>query len=308
CLHSYGEFKEGGFNRNLALKAIEFFRSESLFIDVYTNHGGIGNTDNIGPTPHFRGDNPDAVEYHTDLTIPLNIKFLWRGQVTHCVGQDANFSLKNQAKLIYEWFQDFRNKEVNYQHDNSLVHVFTLNDGQKVFDFVRFINPLGKYPLTRQEYLRYQLGPEVIDELICNKGYLIQYTHLGTTEHKPYLSSPTVEILRYIKEKNNQGKLLVTTTSKLLNYYVHSKYLFWHHFTKGDSLFIEIDSISNPVEGCFVPHEKDLEGITFYTPKDKKVSLLVQGRSLSFIRNTKDSSGMYSISVPWNKLIFPYNP
>ena len=306
CLHSFGEFADGGFSRNLALRAVDFFRSESLIIDVFTNHGGIGNTDNIGPAPHLRGDNPDSKEYHTDLTIFLGIKFLWRGQVTHCIGQDANFSLKDQAKLIYEWFQDFMNKDVDYKHDNSLIHVFTLDDGQKVFEFVRFINPLGKYPIARQEYMQYQLGPEVIDELIRKKGYLIQYTHLGTTERKPYLSPTTVEALGDIRKKNDEGKLLVTTTSKLLNYYVHSKYMFWRHFTKGDSLFIEIDSISNPVEGCFVPDEKDLEGITFYVPADKEVSLLVRGSSLSFIRNSKDDSGLYSISVPWNKLTYPF--
>ncbi len=307
CLHSYGEFTEGGFSRDLALKVINLFRAESLCVEVFTNHGGFGNTDNIGPALHFRGDNPDASEYHTDLTIPLGIKFLWRGQVTHCIGQDANFSMKNQAKLIYEWFQDFLNKDVDYKHDNSLVHIFTLDDGQKVFEFVRFISPQGKYPQARQEHMQYQLSPDVIQELIRNKGYLILYTHLGTTEQKPYLSSPTIETLGNIKKKNDQGELLVTTTYKLLNYYVHSRYMYWSQFTRGDSLFIAVDSISNPVEGCFIPNEKDLEGITFYVPADKEVFLFVRESPIFFIRNPKDKSGLHSISVPWNELTFPNN-
>ncbi|MCK4428222.1 MAG: hypothetical protein KAW16_07060 [candidate division Zixibacteria bacterium] len=305
CLHSYGEFAEGGFSRDLTVKVVDFWKSEALSIDVYTNHGGTGNNDNIGPPSRFRGDNPSAVEYHTDLTVPLGIKFLWRGQVTHCIGQDGNFSLINFAKMVYEYFQDLFNREIDYTHDNSLVHIHTLDDGQKVFEFVRYINPLGKYPLAHQEYMQYQLGPKVIDELISCRGYLIFYTHLGTNKHQPYLCSPALDVLRYIKKKNDEAKLLVTTTSKLLNYYVHSKYLYWHHAVKMDSLFIMIDSISNEVEGSFVPSEKDLEGITFYVPEDKNVSLSVAGRPILFIENAKEESGKRSISVPWNKLIFP---
>ncbi len=305
CLHSYGEFAEGGFSRDLAVRAVDFWKSESLSIDVYTNHGGTGNNDNIGPVSRFRGDNPGAVEYHTDLTIPLGIKFLWRGQVTHCIGQDGDFSLVNFAKMAYEYFQDLINTKVDYPHGNSLVHIHTLDDGQKMFEFVRYINPLGKYPLARQEYMQYQLGPEVIDKLIGCKGYLIFYTHLGANKHQPYLCSSALDVLRYIKGKNDEGKLLVTTTSKLLNYYVHSKYLYWHHAANKDSLFITIDSISNEVEGSFIPGENDLEGITFYVPTDKKVSLSVQGRPILFIENAKDNSGRRSISVPWNKLTFP---
>lgn len=305
CLHSYGEFAEGGFSRDLALRAVDFLKSESTSILVYTNHGGTGNNDNIGPQPRFRGDDPNAIEYHTDLTIPLGMKFLWRGQVTHCIGQDADFSLVNFAKMTYEYFQDLLNREIAYPHDNSLVHIFKLDDGQKVFDFIRYIDPLGKYPSARQEHIRYQIGPKVIDALIRRRGYLIQYTHLGTNTHPPYLSTPTLDVFRYIKEKSDQGKLLVATTSRLLDYYVHSKHLYWHRSTKMDSLFIMIDSISNEVEGSFIPDENDLEGITFYVPTDKQVSLSIQGHSISFVENANDGLGRRSISVPWNRLTFP---
>lgn len=305
CLHSYGEFAEGGFSRDLAVRGVDFLKSESLSIDVYTNHGGTGNNDNLGPPARFRGDNPGAIEYHTDLTIPFGIKFLWRGQVTHCIGQNGDFSFINFAKMVYEYFQDLLDREIDYTHNNSLVHIHTLEDGQKVFEFVRYINPRGKYSLAHEEYIKYQLGPKVIDELIGDKGYLIFYTHLGTNKHQPYLSSPTLDALRYIKKKNDEGKLLVTTTSKLLNYCAHSKYLYWHHTAKMDSLFIVMDSISNEVEGSFVPNEKNLEGITFYVPADKNVFLLVKEDPISFVENGKDNSGRRSISVPWNKLTFP---
>jgi len=306
CLHSYGEFAEGGFKRDLASRAVDLWKSESLSTDVFINHGGAGNNDNLGSLPRFRGDNPGAVEYHTDLTIPLGIKFLWRGQVTHCIGQDGCFSLINFAKMGYEYFQDILSWDIDYPHDNSLVHTYTLDDGQKVFEFVRFIDSWGKYPSARQEHLPYQLGPKVVDELIRRQGYLIQYTHLGTGKQPPYLSAPTVAALRYMKKKHDDGQLFVTTTSKLLNYYVHSKYLYWHPVTNKDSLCIIIDSISNEVEGSFIPSEKDLEGITFYLPPDKKVSLKVQGNPVSFVENANDKSGQRSISVPWNELTFSF--
>ncbi len=306
CFHSYGHFGRESFNRQLAEQAVALMESESLLVDVYINHGPSGsNFQNIGDASWCYGDNIESPYFHTDLTIPTGIIFFWRGQLTHCIGQDGNFSLLNSLKQIFEYFQDIGYTELDFKHDNELVHLFQLDDSTKLFEFSRFINPWGKYPDAIENNFALQLGPSQIDQLISNNGYMIFYTHFGRNSGFPYLTEPTIESLRHIKEKNEFGELMVTTTSKLLNYYVHHKYLFWRSWDKPDTTFIQIDSISNEVEGSFIPTAKQLEGITFYVPESRKILLYSGDTLVPLIYNKKDETGRISVSVPWQALSLP---
>jgi len=301
CLHAYGHFGQGDFSRSLAKQAVELLADESIEVDVYINHGGQANRQNIGDASWFQGDNPGTQYYHTDLTIPAGIRFLWRGQLTHCIGQDGDFSVRNLLKRTYEYIQDLWYSEQDYPHDNKLVHLYELDDGAKVFEFVRYINPWGKYSTATEEFLASQLGPDQVDELIDNHGYMIFYTHLGKNQGPPYMSRATVDALRYIKRKYDHDSLLVATTSKLLNYYVHREYLFWQWERRSDTVFVMIDSIANEVEGVFIPDTFDLQGLTFYLPESHAVSLTVAGQSVRFTRNGRDETGRVSISIPWHR-------
>ncbi|MEA2030309.1 MAG: hypothetical protein U9N55_01770 [candidate division Zixibacteria bacterium] len=305
CLHSYGHFHKGGFNRDLCIQAIDLFKRESLTVDVFVNHGAEENQNNIGEASWFLGDNLGTDTYHTDMSVSMGIKFIWRGHVTHCIGQNGCFSIVNLAKQGYEFIQDIMYKEQNYHHDNKLVHVYKLDDNQKVFEFVRYNNQFGKYSIAHEEYIAHQLGQDQINDLVDKKGYMIFYTHLGTNPHQPYLSLSTVGALRHIKEKYDRGELLVATTSQLLNYYVHQKYLYWREENWNGNLHIIIDSITNEVEGSYVPCEKDLAGVTFYVPEDCKVVLSINDNPIPFVRNAKDQTGKESISIPWQTLKFP---
>ncbi len=306
CFHSYGHFGREGFNRQLAGQAVAIMQNESLAVDVYINHGPSGsNFQNIGDASWCYGDNIESPYYHTDLTIPTGIKFFWRGQLTHCIGQDGNFSLLNNLKQIYEYFQDIGYTELDFEHDNELVHLFQLDDSTKLFEFSRFINPWGKYSDAIENNFTRQLGQSQIDQLISNNGFMIFYTHFGRNSGYPYLTEPTIKALQYIKEKNSNNKLMVTTTSKLLNYYVHHKYLFWRSWDSSDTTFIQIDSISNEVEGSFIPTAEQLEGITFYVPESQKILLYAGETLIPLIHNKKDETGRTSVSVAWQALSFP---
>jgi len=305
CLHSYGHFSQGGFKRALAEEAICLAERESLQVTVWTNHGGKENTDNLGQAPWFLGDNPGSAAYHADITIPAGFRFIWRGQVTHCIGQDGGFSVLNLLKQSYEWMQDLRYQEQDYPHDNRLLNVYQLDDGRKVFEFPRFINPWGVDADAVEAKIAKQLGPSVIDNLIDAEGYLVFYTHLGITRDTALLSPSTIAALRYIRDKALSGGLFVTTTARLLAYNACTNYLNWHTEMTGDSLYIVIDSISNEVEGSYVPAIGDLQGITFYVADTSRVALRLRGRIVPTVNNPPDESGEYSISVPWKPLTFP---
>ncbi len=309
ALHSYGQFSAGTFERSYAKEAIKFLKENNLNFDIWIQHGGHENTNNVGPWPWQLGDNPDAKEYHTDLTVPFGVKFFWTGQMTHCIGQNSNFSFENWIKQIVEWGQDFyiNNGSPVYQHNNDLVQILTLNDRQKIFDFVRYINRWGKYEVTDEPNLRFQLNPEIVDLLIENEGYLIQYTHLGANYGYPYLSKETIELLKYAKEKQDAGELLVSSTSKLLNYYVHRKYLNWDYKINNNKVQIQINYIENEVEGKYVPTIQELEGITFYIPDNSECKIFLSNIEIPFIKNPKDHEDRFSVSIQWNRLNFDDN-
>ena len=306
CLHSYGHFGEERFTRHLAQRACEFQERESLSVDVYINHGAHGtNRQNLGDASWFLGDNPGSKYYHTDLSVRSGMKFIWRGQLTHCIGQDGDFSWINFLKNLYEWYQDFGYTGQEFPNDNKLVHIYRLDDSTDVFEFVRYVNPWGKYPEATEENIIHQLGPEQVDDLIENRGFMIFYTHFGRNGGEPYLSRSTIEALRFIEEKYEKNELLVTTTSKLLNYYIHTKYLYWHQEKSNDTIFISIDSIANSVEGNFIPSESDLAGLTFYVPRNQHIVLQLAGREIDYTANGGDETGRVSISIPWRRLSLP---
>ena len=306
ALHSYGQFSKDVFQREYAINAIKYLNDNNLKFDVWIQHGGHENTNNVGPWAWQLGDNPGSKEYHTDITVPYGVKYFWTGQMTHCIGQDGNFNFETTTKLFVEWLQDLyvNNGSPKYKHNNNLATILTLDDGQKIFDFVRYINRWGSYEVTDEPNLRYQLNPEIIDELISNEGYLVQYTHLGANYGYPYLSLNTMNLLEYSKKKFDAGELLVSTTSKLLNYYVHRKYLNWDYKLDGKELKINIKSISNEVEGEFIPTIEELEGITFYIPDDVSCKILLKNREVAFTKNPKDFMGRESVSIKWNYLTF----
>jgi hypothetical protein len=301
CLHSFGHFSFNTFDRNFAIRALDELQKESLLIDVFTNHGGPENTHNIGTLPSQLGDNPSKKEYHSDLLLNFGIKFLWSGQITHCIGQDGKITVENSIKQLIEFLQDFKaNHEVIWKHDNKLVQVITLDDGQKIFDFVRYINRWGKHSIADEPFIYFQIGPAVINELISNQGYMIQYTHLGANNGAPYISEPTFKALRYISHKSTAGELWVTSTSKLLNYYIHHKYLNWKYLVNGDTIEIFIESITNEVEGTYIPTINELKGVTFYIPQNKNIRLYLNKKEIGFVKNPKDYKEKYSITIRCN--------
>jgi hypothetical protein len=305
CLHSYGHFAEGGFSRALAKQALALMTKDSLRVETFVDHGGPENQNNMGDAPSFMGDDRGKPAYHADLTMKAGFRFLWRGQLTHCIGQDGSFSLLNTLKRWYESFQDWRNKGQDFHNDNKLVHEYTLDDGQVIFDFVRYNNPWGKYATASEPNIIHQIGPDVIDELIKNHGFMIFYTHFGINPLDNGLSDSTVMALRYIADNAADSELLVATTTHLLNYYVNTHNLYWHTEEHNDTLDIMIDSIADAVDGSFVPTTPELQGLTFYVPDYTNLSLLIGRTPVASRVNPVDRSGRRSISIPWIPLTYP---
>lgn len=322
-IHSYG--KKPDFIRADALRALTELNSYNLHLDVWVDH--TKTIDNFGnDVTRGEGDLPSSSAYHADITIPYGIKFVWMGRVTQVVGQGtpvkpSNYwaiydnhhsyaTIKNSLiELAKQVLGVLGNHKYALHGNNDLVNVVSLDDGQKVFEFMRYDGSWVGVASTgdNAKGLPYVISERNLNRLIEQKGFMIVYTHLGeNSEFKNFFPEETVNAFRLLSNKFNSGEIYVTTTSRLLNYYVNHKYLEWEVVRHNNLLNIQIKGVDDPVKGYWVPTVDDLQGLTFYIPDNTEAQITVNGRIISSAQhNAKDFSGRESISVPIKSMIFP---
>jgi len=316
-LHSYGE--KDDFTRKDAIKAIEELNNNQYKVDVWVDHAKT--PDNLGDDRTFGlGDHPGSIAYHSDLTLAYGIKFVWLGRVTTVIGQSVPITLKTFSSVYdsrhpvqslinmgKEFAKNvlavFGNKKYAMHKSYDLVRIAKLNDGQKVYEFLRFDNYWkGVAEGATSRRLAYVISQRTLERLKKVSGYMIVYTHLGkNSDCSQVIAKETQNALRDLANEYEKGNIYVTTTSKLLNYYLNHKYLNWSYETKGDEIIITIADVEDPVFGSFVPTIKDLQGITFYVPHKDKTRIYINDKEIINIqRNPPDYKQKESVTI-WKK-------
>jgi len=313
-LHSYGE--KFDFSREDAIKAIRELRNNRCQVDVWVDHARTPN--NLGDDTTFGlGDHPDSPAYHADLTIDYGIKFVWLGRITMVIGQSAPISLRTFSSIYdsnhpitslinmgKEFAKNFLailgNRKYALHRTYDLVRIARLDDGQKVYEFIRFDNYWkGVATGATSRRLAYVISRRTLDRLKEVGGYTIVYTHLGkNSDCSEVIPKETQTALRELAGEFEQGNIYVTTTSRLLNYYLIHSYLDWSYETISDEIVIRISHVQDPVFGPFMPTEKNLRGITFYVPSKDKVRLYIGDKEIANIqRNQPDYTERESITI-----------
>jgi len=313
-MHSYGEKTD--FTRKDAIKAIEELNNNQCKVDVWVDH--FITADNLGDDCTFgSGDHPDSTAYHSDLTLAYGIKFAWLGRLTMVIGQSIPISLKTFS-LIYDSTHPvhslinmgkefaknvlavFGNKKYGMHKSYDLMRIAKLDDGQKVYEFLRFDNYWkGVATGATSKRLAYVISKRTLDRLKEVNGYMIVYTHLGkNSDCSQVIAKETQIALRDLASEYERGDIYITTTSKLLNYYLNHKYLNWSYETKADETIITIYGVEDPVFGSFVPTTKNLQGITFYLPDKYRTRIYIRNKEITNIqRNPRDYTGRESITI-----------
>jgi len=313
-MHSYGE--KLGFSRKDAVKALEELKRNHCKVDVWVDHDRV--VSNFGKDVTFGlGDVVDSEAYHADLTIAYGIKFVSLGRVTSIVAQsvpitlrifvdifDSDHFIHSLVNMSKEFAKKvlgvFGNKKYAIHKRNELVKITTLNDGQKVYEFIRCDNHWrGVDKAATCRGLGYVISKKQLSKLKRNQGYTIVYTHLGrNSDCSQVIARETQNALRNLANEYEAGNIYVTTTSKLLNYYLNHKYLDWSFETRGDEIIITISSVKDPVFGTFVPTIQDLRGITFCVPDKDKTQIYVGDKEITNIqRNPSDYTGRESVKI-----------
>jgi len=309
CLHSFGNFSfKGGFHRDLAERAIRALEGAGIKVDVWVNHGSSLNTQNI--TSGF-GDLPGTKEYHTDISMPYGIKFIWDGELTSFVGQERPFKLseiyftdevRRTPFLLIKNLLKVITKMILYGkillHENNQLSVpKKLRDGRIIYSFKRY----GFWDKATIDDLPMLVSSNTLEKLIKNEGFMILYIHLGKRKTKAPISEEVKASWKRLKDFYEEGKNLVTTTSRMLKYSLCLKHLEYTVSSSGKETNIYIMRSKDPLR--FSPLSPgELQGITFYVNDPEKVKIFFDGMEIkNVVKNQPDYRGKPSIGFPWDK-------
>ncbi len=320
CLHSYGE---GCTTRVQAGSALRALAQNGCSVPVWINHSDARS--NISKWfASNRGDRVGDPAYHSDVTVPYAIRYVSLGSSTSIVGQDAPVSwrsylcppdrkgclksLRNGAKsFLKRVLSRFGVSSTRYflHRDNGLIGIRRLEDGRRVYEFMRYdVNPDGIGYGADSRGLAANISEAVLRRLLEVRGTGIVYTHLGKNgEGSPWVNPQTAEALRNLSVHSKEGRILVTTTAKLLNYVTVRRAIRWSFDEDSTGTVIRIHGIRDPILGEMEADSENLQGLTFYVPDGKHVRILVRGKATRDLQlNPPDENGRRSVSFPWIQL------
>jgi len=253
---------------------------------------------------------PDKLEYHLDLLRSYGVRYVWTGRMTHILGQDARPNVQVKAKNALQkllYYTRYRNTRAPlFDLKNRLMIDTRLQDGSRIWDFQRWVNAWGRERVLNIHDLAEQLKPRNIDALLRNEGFLVIYTHMCEGLFTPEMFPEKLkQDLRYLARLYHEGKLLVTTTARLLKYKEVHDALRWRTIHENGITKILIQPFIRALGEKIVVSKKDLSGITFLCQDPEKVQVIFKGEILSIKKNPKDFSGTFSVSVPWHPLEYP---
>jgi hypothetical protein len=181
-----------------------------------------------------------------------------------------------------------------------------LRDGRCALEFIRCNPHLGGVSSSdTADGLGDVLTPKVLDLLEERRGTSILYTHLGKArDRKRPLRGKTVVALHNLAERVREGRILLTTTRRLLDYANTRRSHGFRVIREGDWALVFIEG---PKGGETTGREAGVpDGLTFYADDPEKTRLYFNGRELSDLRrNPPDGTGCRSVSVPWIPLRMP---
>lgn len=308
CLHSFGDLAT---TRSHAQRALEELDHHDCHLKVWVDHG-TAPTNFDGDIMKGSGDVPNSPAYHADLTLGFGIEYVWRGRVTSIIGQNVskNFSGLwttshpfSSGKTIFKEFAKgllgrFGNEKYSMHLPNRILKKSKLRDSHEIYEFLRCNPYWGGVSLSATALgISDILVEKMLESLVKRQGFCVLYTHLGKigNNHKIF-NDKTKEAFSLLARFMSQGKILVTTTRRLLDYCRIKDEISCSTKLKEDTFHIYLS---------YTKRIDDLDGITMYIPRSNVKVWLNQKEVFNFRRNPPDQTGQESISFPWNKMEFP---
>jgi hypothetical protein len=317
CLHSYGFLAR---TRAEAARALDELDRHGCRLRVWVDHAS-GPTNFGQDIMQGHGDEPGHPAYHADLTVAHGVRYVWRGRVTSVLGQDVRprlghlflprHPIQSSRTITKEWAKQFLarcgSEKYAMHAANELLRLVRLRDGSPVHEFIRS-NPHwgGVSQGETAQGIGEVLTDDFLDRLTANGGVCVLYTHLGKLGRRTTFDAQAVAGFQRLAEACRQGRVLVTTTRRLLGYCQAVREVAVRTARNEGGLWIHLDTAGagRPYGGGL--SRSDLDGLTFYVANPAATRLTVNGREVTDLsRNPPDDTGSESVSIPWRRLEFP---
>ncbi len=317
CLHSYGDLAT---TREHAGRALDELARHDCKLEVWIDHGtAVTNFDPDIMQGH--GDEVGHSAYHADLTTDYGVQYVWRGRVTSVTGQDvptrltgifdAAHPLASGRTLLKEGAKQHLARRGNTKYamhgPNETLRPAVLRNGSRVFEFMR-CNPHwgGVSSCDQGRHIGDVLTGDMFGRLVERSGTCVLYTHLGKIDDPDVpFDRKAVEAFRGLAEEFRAGRILVTTTRRLLQYRRAVREIDYVARWEGANLCIDVCT-QDRAEAVGDQQVEALRGLTFHVPEAQRVSMTVNGRKVASVqRNGPDQTGRPSVSLAWPRLEFP---
>lgn len=308
CLHSYGDLATTRAHAERAL--VELTKYDCKF-DVWIDHG-IAPSNFGKDIMRGQGDIVGSEVYHADLTTAFGIKYVWMGRVTSVIGQDVKRSLrgiwnhKHPIKSFKTFLKEYAkgllayagNTKYAMHKSNQVLRETHLRNGHQILEFMRSSPHWGGISFNdRADGLSEVLTDKILSLLIKRGGISIVYNHLGKAKRNEFFSPSTKKALDLLARYSQDNKILITTTSRLLQYcrMIHDVNL--SISKRNDHLYIDV---------CTKDSLKELAGLSIYSSISRNTHMTINGiETKNLQHNAADHTGRTSMSLPWQPLEFP---
>lgn len=284
-IHSFGGRRHVGgieFDRKDILNGYQHLEESGVATKIFTNHGCELDTQNIAGDwgTYQQGDVPGSNVYHLDRTLEHGVKFFWN---------DIDYTVEHP-------FQ-----KAGFDGDKTLFRIQKCRDGNHVICFKRYLGKLSAGPCAQN--LHQQLKAILATS---DTGYSIIYQHLGVhrgtdgrarSAEDPILPESCHEQLRQLASQNQNGRLLATTTVRLLNHALLMSVRPWQVQQQKDKLVIQFDRQVRRYNMEFEFGREDLAGWAIRVPSHWQVECLL-GKECINLQRTEDRKGII-FHVPW---------
>ncbi len=319
CLHSFGDFAT---TRAHAARALEELAKHDCRLEVWIDHA-VAPSNFGADIMRGLGDVPGSDVYHADLTCDYGIKYVWRGRVTSAIGQNVPRDLggifrsahpwSSSVTLGKEWLKSVLARHGNVKYamhgSNEVVCTERLRNDRPVIEFLRS-NPYwgGPGESATADGFAQVVTPRMLDCLVERQGFCVFYTHLGKVHsYEEPFAPATRDALRRLATFHHDGRILVTTTRRLLGFARAVREVSVSGIEDNFGLRIDVTTRNSSNQTGIELAEADLNGLTFYVSDPKTTRLFLDGQEVPDIRrNDPDETGQRSVSLPWHRpLEFP---
>ncbi|MFT5320230.1 MAG: hypothetical protein ACI934_000363 [Pseudohongiellaceae bacterium] len=348
-LHGFGSWdSDFQLNRELSESAIKIIQHHDLKPRIYVNHGGGHlRKHNIGGPWHYyqKGDDPSDPSYCLDLLTEIGIQYYWTdvcfenekfGEYKHYrndIELHKEFDSYNFRRFLYskdsgkpkvrnKIFPALSDAELFVKQSsyfNRLLIPETAQDGRDIYFFKRYRGREGPNVSTFAS----QVNDTNLDSLEQHQAAVVIYQHFGVwralgreKRHvsqkptlPPVLDENAVWAFRELARRQDEGRLFITTTSRLLDYLRLRQHLRYQLLNEGDRHIIELEYIDCPVSGHVDLQQDMLQGLSFEIPTDwKDTDIMIKGvdNKIETTRiQAKGAEPVDVIYVPWKRLSFP---